>query len=178
MKTKHNRFVHPGYKCWDCGGDNPSPTTSSPSEYIVYCYWCQAPYDMLDWPNVKEPTKRYEEVVTCKFCTYTDIETKFEFAGHPGGRQVWVWLCPKCNGWTQVSEATLAENLRRMVAKEWNTAIEEPDMTDEEWAEVVAKEPEDGYTLRELQESIRRNGFGCYHSPDIHISSRTSGISA
>jgi len=53
-----------------------------------------------------------QENIICQFCKYTDVESKFEFRDHPGGRQIWVWKCPKCQGCTKVSDKDL-EKLKK-----------------------------------------------------------------
>jgi len=48
-----------------------------------------------------------EEIIICQFCKYEDVESKFKFGGHPGGRQIWVHTCPKCKGCTRASNEYL-----------------------------------------------------------------------
>ena len=54
----------PKYTCWDCRAENANPSKEHTDKY-VYCFFCMAPYDLKDWPQIKRPDG-YDEMVKKK----------------------------------------------------------------------------------------------------------------
>ncbi len=50
----------PKYTCWDCGATNVGLEKESNMPF-TFCFYCQAPYDLRDWPQIKEPEATEED---------------------------------------------------------------------------------------------------------------------